>query len=235
MDVVRLFTTLLRGSPEYDGVPGDRSEPAGPGHPEIVRMELSAVALVIVDISGYTGFIKFHKTSLVHAQEVISQLLESVIDKASHPLTLNKLEGDAALLYAVLGDDPAAAARDIASQVEGFFAAFHAKARELSGTRSTCPCEACQRILDLRIKAIAHAGQVAFRRIRQFDEMAGEDVILVHRLLKNSVARHEYIMMTEPYYKLLGDSRSGSGEDRLEVTDDLGSVSVRVYYPTIVG
>lgn len=198
-------------------------------------MELCSVALVIVDISGYTGFIKFHKTSLVHAQEVISQLLETVIDKATHPLTLNKLEGDAALLYGTLGDDRLAAARDIASQVEGFFAAFHAKAHELSGVRSSCSCEACQRILDLRIKAIVHSGQVAFRKIRQFDEIAGEDVILVHRLLKNTVAEREYILMTESFHRLLDESRAGSGEPRVEVDSDLGPVNVRVFYPSGVG
>lgn len=196
-------------------------------------MELKDVALVIADISGYTQFIKFHKTSLIHAQEIISELLESVIDKASYPLNLNKLEGDAALLYAELGNDKPGAVRDIFGQVRGFFAAFHAKARELSGTRSNCLCEACQRILDLRLKAILHRGVISFRKIRQFDEMAGEDVILVHRLLKNTVAANEYMLLTEPFHRLLGDLPGGTGEIHEEVYDDLGSVKSMVFFPAV--
>lgn len=193
--------------------------------------DIKSVALVIIDISGYTQFIQFHKTSLVHAQEIISQLLESVIDKASHPLILNKFEGDAAFLYAEIGEDETAAVRDIVGQVNGFFAAFHAKARELSGSRASCPCEACQRIRDLRLKAIVHRGRAAFRKIRQFQELAGEDVILVHRLLKNSVSEREYILLTEPAYRLLGESPAAATAARIESYDDIGAVKVKVSFP----
>ncbi|MGP1678486.1 MAG: DUF2652 domain-containing protein, partial [Burkholderiales bacterium] len=93
-------------------------------------MELKHVALVMADIGGYTKFIRLHKTTLVHADEIISQLLETIIARASYPLTLNKLEGDAALLYAEMGDTQTAAARGIARQVTAFFSAFHGKARE---------------------------------------------------------------------------------------------------------
>ncbi|MDP1624483.1 MAG: DUF2652 domain-containing protein [bacterium] len=65
-------------------------------------METKKVALVIADISGYTQFIRSEKMSAVHAEEIIFELLEAVIDHAAYPLTLNKLEGDAALLYAEL-------------------------------------------------------------------------------------------------------------------------------------
>jgi class 3 adenylate cyclase len=194
-------------------------------------MEPKAVALVIIDISGYTRFILSNRTSLVHAQEIVSQLLESVVDSASHPLVLNKFEGDAAFLYAVLGEDPRAAARDIARQVDGFFAAFHARARELSGVRANCPCGACQRVLALQLKAVMHAGSVAFRKIRQFEEVAGEDVIVAHRLLKNSVEGHEYLLMTEAFHGLLGEAGAASGQARQEHYEDLGTVPVRVYPP----
>lgn len=194
-------------------------------------MDLKTVALVIVDISGYTRFIQFHKTSLLHAQEIISQLLECVIDKASNPLTLNKLEGDAAFLYAELGDEQVNTIRDVVGQVKEFFVAFHAKTYELSGSRANCPCEACQRIRDLRLKAILHQGEVGFRKIRQFDEMTGECVILAHRLLKSSITAHEYILMTEQFYRLAGELPGMGGEIHEEIYDDLGPVKVKVSYP----
>jgi len=38
--------------------------------------------MVIVDISGYTKFIQHQKLSLLHAESITSQLLETVIDAA---------------------------------------------------------------------------------------------------------------------------------------------------------
>ena len=63
---------------------------------------LRPVALVLADIGGYTRFIRLHALSVVHAQEIVTELLEAVIDRAEHPLRLNKLEGDAAFLSAEL-------------------------------------------------------------------------------------------------------------------------------------
>ncbi len=194
-------------------------------------MEPKHLALVIADIGGYTKFIRFHQTTLPHAQEIIAQLLEAIIDHASHPLVLNKLEGDAALLFAEMGDDAVAAARDVSRQVMAFFSAFHAKSRELSGSRANCPCDACQHIIDLRLKAVLHHGVVATRKIRQFEELTGEDVILVHRLLKNSVARPEYILMSASFHRLAGDLAGYRSESGKESYDALGSVDTVVFSP----
>jgi class 3 adenylate cyclase len=195
------------------------------------RVEIRRVALVIVDISGYTDFIRFHKTTLQHAAEIISQLLEAVIDQASHPLTLNKLEGDAALFFADLGKGTERGARDVARQVHEFFKVFHARAYELSGSRGACPCEACQKIRDLRLKAVVHEGEVAFKKFRQFEELEGEAVIMAHRLLKNTVPVNEYILLTDVFYALAGNVPHGPGEAREEHCEGLGSVGVRVFYP----
>ena len=91
-------------------------------------MDVRKVALVIFDIGGYTEFIKLNRDSLAHAHEVISQLLEALADQATHPLILNKFEGDAAFLYANIAGDEAVAARDVSRQVLGLFPGFRAKA-----------------------------------------------------------------------------------------------------------
>ena len=196
-------------------------------------MELKHIALVIADIGGYTRFIRLNRATLLHAEEIISQLLESIIDRASFPLTINKLEGDAALLYAEIGDRETAAAKDIAQQVTAFFSAFHAKAGELAGNRANCPCDACQHILDLRLKAVLHHGVVAIRKVRQFEELTGEDVILAHRLLKNSVPEPEYILMSASFHRLAGDLadyRSKRGEEEY---DHLGRIETVVFTPVL--
>jgi class 3 adenylate cyclase len=198
-------------------------------------MELKTVALVITDISGYAQFVKYHKTSLLHAEEIISQLLEAVIDKADYPLTLNKLEGDAALLYAELGGAEEAGVRDVVRQVQTFFTAFRAKVQDLAHCRTKCRCDACQQILDLKLKAILHKGEVAFKKIRQFDELAGQEVILAHRLLKNTVPSHEYILMTEPIYVLVGELQQSREELREEHYAGLDPVHIKVFYPLAGG
>jgi len=62
------------------------------------KIELKNVSMVLLDISGYTSFIKWHDMSLLHAEQIISELLESAIGSLDGLLTLNKLEGDAAFI-----------------------------------------------------------------------------------------------------------------------------------------
>jgi len=195
-------------------------------------METKKVALVIVDISGYTQFIRSQKMSAVHSEEIIFELLEAVIDQAAYPLTLNKLEGDAAFLYAEMNNENQAdVAHDVARQAQDFFKVFYDRARSLSQERADCDCNACQRILDLKLKAVLHSGEAVFKKIRQFEEMAGEDVILVHQLLKNSIPSNEYILMTQPFHQLVGNLEGLITEIRQEAYDGLGNITVHVNYP----
>lgn len=192
-------------------------------------MELQRVALVLVDISGYTQFVRHHNMALLHAEQIITELLEAVITAAEHPLELAKLEGDAAFLYAVSQGDDAAIARDVARQLEGLFAGFYARAAVLA-EQPICPCDACGQIRQLRIKIIAHFGEVAFKRIRQFEELGGESVITAHRLLKNSLNAKEYVLMTDTFHRLLGPQGGQPAETRVERYPDLGDVTIKVFY-----
>jgi len=192
-------------------------------------MELHKLFLVLVDISGYTRFIKAHRTSLLHAEKIITELMESVIDSSDHPLTVNKLEGDAALFYAH-SDGTQAAAKDIAGQVRRFFDAFYKKEAEMVES-SMCGCDGCMQMGRLDLKAIIHHGESAIKKVRQFEELAGEDVILAHRLLKNGIARKEYILMTEPFFALAGGVDGQVIETRQEQCEGIGKVGVRVIYP----
>lgn len=195
-------------------------------------MNAKKLAFVIVDISGYTQFIRLHKLSAVHAEEIIFDLLEAVIAHADYPLTLNKLEGDAAFLYAEVTDEKQTEiARDVLRQARECFTVFSERARALSQERADCDCDACQRILDLKIKVVLHAGEAVFRTICQSEELAGEDVILVHHLLKNSIPSNEYILMTEAFRRLVKDQAGLSLEKRLESYGDLGEVVIHVSFP----
>lgn len=190
------------------------------------------VVLMMVDISGYTHFIRAQKMSAIHAEEIIFELLEAVINRAEYPLILNKLEGDAVFLYAETGDtDPRRVARDAAKQALEFFEAFYERAKTLTQERAECGCNACQSVHDLRLKVVLHVGEAIFKTIRQFEELAGEDVITVHRLLKNSVPTREYILMTESFYALVGRLPHMAYSQRREQYEDLGAVNIHVFHP----
>jgi Protein of unknown function (DUF2652) len=193
-------------------------------------MELINAFIVLIDISGYTKFIRMHKVSLIHAEGIISELLESVIDASSHPLILNKLQGDAALFYAP-SDGRRETAREILRQIEGFFGAFAAREKKLISECSLCSCDACLKVGQLKLKAIAHHGEVAVKQIKQFTEIAGEDVILAHRLLKNTVNKGEYILLSKTLDELSGGINGRVPDHRREECEGVGAVDVVVYYP----
>lgn len=119
-----------------------------------------------------------------------------------------------------------AAAQSVYRQVHRFFDAFHATQRELiQKTDGGCVCEACRHIGDLRLKAVVHFGKALFKRIQ---ELAGEDVILVHRLLKNSIDEHECIALTDAFYRQHSELVE---ETFTQVTMhyDIGTVTVHVF------
>ena len=164
-------------------------------------MSIRPALLVIADIGGYTAFMKAHKTSLAHAQDVVARLLEAVIDAAPN-LTLLEIEGDAAFFYAwpPQGKD-AASAQMVADQIVAMHRAFHTVRQNIE-TLNTCPCEGCRGARQLSVKFVAHLGDVAIQRVKHVSKLAGLSVILVHRMLKNTVPLPEYMLLSEPLFHL---------------------------------
>ena len=120
-------------------------------------MRICRAVLIVVDISGYTRFITERSLTLQHAEQIISDLLDAVLDQSRHPLILNKLEGDAALMYAEVDVSDPLAGRDLLAQVRAFFPAFRERVSELSALRSNCSCDACRNITALSLKAFVHS------------------------------------------------------------------------------
>ncbi len=149
---------------------------------------------MIADIGGYTRFMKLTRMNLAHAQQVVADLLVAVID-AAEPMQLAKLEGDAALLWAPLTDD-VKQRQELTDAVMRIRSAFLGKRTQMSADNA-CSCESCQQIANLKLKFVAHAGDVALQRVKQHVELAGVDVILVHRMLKNNVPLNEYVLVTD--------------------------------------
>lgn len=178
--------------------------------------------LVVVDISGYTRFITGRTLALQHAEQIINDLLGIVVDQSRHPLTLNKLEGDAALMYAEVEATDPRGDSEVLGQVRSFFPAFRQRVLELSAMRSNCSCDACANITSLGLKAFVNRGEILLKTFRQFDELAGEPVILLHRLMKNSVQVSEYVLMTDAVVHH-AQLDSGRFQSHLEEIEGMGS------------
>lgn len=137
--------------------------------------------LVIADISGYTGYLA--GVELDHAQDILGDLIGIVVGALRPTFRLAKLEGDAAFVFMPGKDVDGSALQDA---IEGCYFAFRRRLRDIAQA-SRCECNACVRIPTLDLKVIAHHGTIARQRIAGSAELVGADVILLHRLLKNSV------------------------------------------------
>lgn len=150
-------------------------------------------ALLIADIGGYTKFMKVHRLQLAHAQDVVATLLEAVIDGAKS-FKLAKLEGDAAFFWAPIKDDGELA--PLVEQFQSIRRAFLLAQRSMVQAR-TCNCDSCLQIDQLTLKFVAHTGEVHLQKVKRHTELAGVDVIVLHRMLKNDVPVKEYVLMTD--------------------------------------
>lgn len=181
--------------------------------------------LLIADIGGYTKFMTVHRINLAHAQEVVAQLLETVIDAAGSKLELAKLEGDAAFFWAKLPDTPRAGELDdLGRRVVEVRQAFLARRGDLDVNR-LCTCDGCVQANQLTLKFVAHVGEVALQKVKRFTELAGVDVIFVHRLLKNSVPVREYVLMSEPVFERLEPELKAQAQTSPEELEGLGTVT----------
>jgi hypothetical protein len=195
-------------------------------------LEVTPVFLVLADISGYTRFVTLHGVAVLHAEEIVTQLMEALLDAAGPPLMLNKLEGDAAFFYAPAAQNPREAGEQLIRQVLGFFGAFKARQQALiKAGEGGCFCDACCNIGALQLKAILHAGPVVVKRVRQLEELAGGEVILAHRLLKSSLAAKEYLMVTEKFYEVGGGVPDQKPAPHTDTFEEIGEVKTLVYYP----
>ena len=154
---------------------------AHPSGAMLNRPEPEPACLLIADLSGYTGYLA--AVELDHAQDILADLIDTVVGALRPTFRLAKLEGDAAFMYAVTDtiDGPA-----LMDTVEHTYFAFRRRLRDI-GQASTCDCNACMRIPNLDLKLLAHHGVVVRQRMAGREELVGSDVIVAHRLLKNDI------------------------------------------------
>ena len=118
----------------------------------------------------------------------------------------------------------------MAEQAATIYRAFHARASDLK-INTLCVCDGCQQAGNLKIKLVGHLGEAAVQKVKHLTELAGVDVILVHRMLKNDVPVPEYLLMTEPVHRRVDPSiRERSAAHPLDL-DDLGPTDIVLRRP----
>src|SRR5437899_4583655 len=147
--------------------------------------------LVLADISGFTAFVT--ATELEHGAQVTGVLLAGVMEALAPPLEIQELEGDA--VFALAPDEAGEADRALMAAFNRAFEAFSERQREIALDMS-CLCRACRGVLDLSLKLIVHHGSFMRQVVRGKSRVAGPDIILAHRFLKNDVEPRTYVPST---------------------------------------
>ncbi len=110
----------------------------------------------------------------------------------------------------------------------GAYFAFRQRQRDIAHATS-CTCAACKQIPSLDLKFIVHHGDFVRRELAGSEELTGRDVIVIHRLAKNSAAD---VLGTKGYVLLTGASMAALGLDgealgmraHVERYDDVGDI-----------
>jgi hypothetical protein len=152
----------------------------------------SAPALIYIpDINGFTSYVS--QTDIRVAKYVIPALLETILDQNELNFRLAEIQGDAILFYR-FGEPPSP--YQLVAQSRRIFSAFTNKLQELN---LELPDNIMSLPSTMGIKIVSHFGKIALTKVRGNLRLIGQSVIVAHRLLKNSIADDEYLLMTKSY------------------------------------
>jgi uncharacterized protein YndB with AHSA1/START domain len=172
--------------------------------------------LVVADISGYTRYLS--GVELDHSHDVLADLIGVVAAGLGGSLRVVKLEGDAVFCCG--------AEESLVDCLRNCYSAFASRQRTIV-LNTSCQCDACRRISDLDLKFVAHHGAFVEHEVAGRKELVGPDVILVHRMLKNSVGERfglrGYALLSDACVNSLGIDRAGL-QGHAESYHDIGEL-----------
>ena len=188
--------------------------------------------LLIADIGGYTEYMQYHRSILGHAEAATSRMLDKVV-RAARGFDLVEIEGDAAFVSREIdGMDGPATLAAVTQAAIAMHRSFHEQRRLIE--LNMCPCGSCTQTSELKLKFVAHVGEVATQTIKRRRKLVGIDVIYVHRLLKNAVPVPEYVLVSEELYR--GGGTAPSEPAMQELTQELEGIGpVRTYFIDVGG
>jgi hypothetical protein len=186
-------------------------------HP-LIFMDTTNATILIPDISGFTKFMT--TTELSHGSQAINMLIDAIIAPIGNEYEIAEIEGDAVLM---IRKGPAPLKKEILDTCVKILNSFHAQ-REWIQKHSVCPCGACLCIGQLNVKFIVHHGPVAEIKVGRFVKHSGTDVIVAHRLLKNGIDNHEYLLITEKLLQQVPDAAEEHGMEWVRSSEHYSSL-----------
>jgi hypothetical protein len=147
--------------------------------------------ICIPDITGFTRFMA--ETNLEFSRKIIPPLLRNLVSSNTLNLKVGEIEGDAILFYRY-GTLPSF--KELVDQCKNFYSNF---TQQLESLKNEFPDDFAKYISSnkLALKIVLHAAEMTSTHIEGIIKLIGEDVVVVHKLLKNSVKDSEYILLTE--------------------------------------
>jgi hypothetical protein len=118
----------------------------------------------------------------------------------------------------------------IIQQANLIFEKFHQHLLSFEKERM-CQCGACRAVNNLSIKFIIHTGLVSGFHLGSHFKLIGKDVLILHRLLKNSIPVNEYPLFTEPFFKMLESNKLNSQKlSVINESDEFDNVLIKYKY-----
>ena len=153
--------------------------------------------LTLTDISGYNAFVS--GTEFDHAQEIIHDLLEFLVDRLRPLLTLVQIEGDA--VFAYMPEDRIVRGETLFELIENTYTVFKNQLTNIK-RHHTCTCAACQNVNMLDLKFFVHFGEYIEHSIDDHHGLLGFAPMFVRKrewkeAVADSASWQGYALFTE--------------------------------------
>ncbi len=183
--------------------------------------------LVLADISGFTSFMA--ASELEHAHDILSELLELLVNRLTPLFNLVEVEGDA--VYVCAPESSIPRGEMLLEVFESTYAAFKDRV-EAVHRQTTCTCNACRLIPSLDLKFITSCGDYILQNIAGNQKPVGSAVNLVHRLSKNHVTDatgwRAYVLFTAGTLQHMGLEPNGM-RAQVETYEHLGDIETYAF------
>jgi len=154
-------------------------------------MENGNALICIPDITGFTRFMA--ETDIEFSRKIIPPLLRSIVSSNNLNMVVGEIEGDAVVFYR-FGAIPTL--NDLLEQCLTFYTNFNEQLKTLMTDHAD---DFAKHISSnrLSLKVVVHAADITSTHIEGITKLIGEDMVVVHKLLKNSIQVSDYILLTE--------------------------------------
>jgi len=181
------------------------------------------------DISGYTEYLT--ESELDHAHATLRSLFDVQLANIKFPLKISGFRGDAIFMYT-----PEACfvnPQTFLELLENLYIVFVDTLRQMQ-FNTTCQCRACKNMGKLDLKMCIHYGEYMIQKLGDREELLGADVIVPHRMLKNTVIEKTGVKAYALFSEAAADTLRLSELSQpliphTETYEHLGEVRMQVY------